>query len=343
MWCGGELTAAAFFRGIRSRLEILPDRPLQRDPVADYPLHYLPSEDHFESLVWDICRGLLGEGVTRFTPGRDGGRDAKFVGTANAFPSAASPLLGRTIIQAKWTRSEVASCSDASFQKLLTHEEAPKAAKLCQNGELDHWLIFTNRKKSGGADSALEKALLAITKAKSVHLRGREDISGYLSGAPHLVRQYQLQQFAPPLRIHPETLRTVVATIHGHWPAKNGASSFNFDNYKGIDAKNALNRMTPEYFKLIRDRSEPHFKAVKEFLENPRNAKLAQDYHAVADEFQHKVTVHRDNFTNFGAVIDALYDEITTSAKELTTAEHFSLTLVVLHYMYCNCDVGEKP
>jgi hypothetical protein len=312
--------------------------------VADFPLHHLPSDREFESLVWDICRDILGEGVTKFSDGRDGGRDAKFNGTANSFPSKAAPLNGRVIIQAKWTSSEVSSCSETGFQNQLLKEEAKKAKKLCEAGELDHWIIFTNRKKSGGADAALEKALLAATGAKTVHLRGREDICGYIRGVPELIRLYNLQQFLPPLRVHPDELRTVVTTIHKRWPRKDGISSFNFDNYKGIDAKNLKNGMRADYFQYIKDSSEPHFKAVKEFLENPRNAKLVQQYHDVADEFQHKIVVHRNSYTDFAEIIDALYDEITGGANnELVSSDHRRLTRVALHYMYCNCDIGDKP
>lgn len=311
--------------------------------MANYPLHYLASEYEFESLVWDICRIQLGEGTTKFAPGKDGGRDAKFVGTANCFPSKTSPLKGRTIIQAKWTRTETASCSDSDFRNLLSGTEAPKAAKLRQNGELDHWLIFTNRRKTAGADHELETGLLALTGAKTVHLRGIEDISGLLRGEQQLVRQYQLQQLTVPLRIHPETLRTVVTTIHRKWPAASNNSSFNFSNYRGIGAKNVTNRMPADYFKHIKDRSEPHFRSVKEFLENPRNAAIARDYHAVADEFQHKIVVGKANYPDFAEIIDALYCEITANAAELTKAEERRLVLVVLHYMYCNCDIGEKP
>ena len=57
----------------------------------DYRLYEL-HDDEFERLVVRICVRWLGEGVTPFAPGKDGGRDGKFHGRANCFPSVAEPL-----------------------------------------------------------------------------------------------------------------------------------------------------------------------------------------------------------------------------------------------------------
>ena len=45
-----------------------------------YAYHDL-SPDQFESLVVAVCQFLLGAAVQGFATGRDGGRDAKFMGT----------------------------------------------------------------------------------------------------------------------------------------------------------------------------------------------------------------------------------------------------------------------
>ncbi len=52
------------------------------------------SPEQFETLVVLICKVLLGAGVQGFAKGPDGGRDAKFVGTAQLYPSTASPWSG---------------------------------------------------------------------------------------------------------------------------------------------------------------------------------------------------------------------------------------------------------
>ena len=59
------------------------------------------SDDQFETVVVAIGQRLFGPGLMGFAPGKDGGRDAKFKGTAQCYPSAAAPWTGCTIIQAK--------------------------------------------------------------------------------------------------------------------------------------------------------------------------------------------------------------------------------------------------
>ena len=61
------------------------------------------SEDQFEKLVVLLCQRLLGISVQGFAKGPDGGRDAKFNGTAELHPSKAAPWVGTVIVQAKHT------------------------------------------------------------------------------------------------------------------------------------------------------------------------------------------------------------------------------------------------
>lgn len=76
-----------------------------------FPIHDL-SDREFEQLVVLICRELMGIGIPSIAAGRDGGKDAKFEGTATAFPNTAAPASGKFIVQAKQTSSPVASRSD---------------------------------------------------------------------------------------------------------------------------------------------------------------------------------------------------------------------------------------
>jgi hypothetical protein len=44
-------------------------------------------DQQFEELVIEVCAELLGPGIQPFSSGKDGGRDARFVGAARCFPS----------------------------------------------------------------------------------------------------------------------------------------------------------------------------------------------------------------------------------------------------------------
>ena len=49
------------------------------------------SDKQFENLVVFLCQKLLGIAVQGFAEGPDGGRDAKFIGTAEIHPSTSEP------------------------------------------------------------------------------------------------------------------------------------------------------------------------------------------------------------------------------------------------------------
>ncbi len=58
---------------------------------------------------------ILGVGVQGFAKGPDGGCDAKFIGTAQHYPSDKNQWSGTMIIQAKHTNRFYSSCSDKNF------------------------------------------------------------------------------------------------------------------------------------------------------------------------------------------------------------------------------------
>ena len=73
------------------------------------------SEDQFEKLIVLLCQRLLGISVKGFAKGPDGGRDAKFVGTAELHPSKAAPWAGTVIVQAKHTNGYNRHFGEADF------------------------------------------------------------------------------------------------------------------------------------------------------------------------------------------------------------------------------------
>jgi len=122
--------------------------------IIKYPLHNLVDKD-FETLVALICKEILGTGTIVFSDGKDSGRDAKFTGTANRFPSETNPWNGKFIIQAKHTKKPEASCSDSGFNTILK-DELPRLRKLKEDGKVDYYLQFTNRKLTGVQDPKIE-------------------------------------------------------------------------------------------------------------------------------------------------------------------------------------------
>ena len=93
------------------------------------------SDDQFEKIVVALGQRMFGAGLIGFTKGKDGGRDAKFNGTAECYPSRTAPWVGCTILQAKHTNAINASFSDTDFCNLekgtgILFEELPRIKAL---------------------------------------------------------------------------------------------------------------------------------------------------------------------------------------------------------------------
>ncbi|MDN4382158.1 hypothetical protein OA816_26110, partial [Citrobacter portucalensis] len=81
----------------------------------------------------------------------DGGRDAKFVGTAELHPSKAAPWVGTVIVQAKHTNGYNRSFSELDFystssSNTVVGKEVPRIKKLRDAKQLDHYMLFANRR-----------------------------------------------------------------------------------------------------------------------------------------------------------------------------------------------------
>ena len=93
------------------------------------------SDDQFEVLIVLLCQRLLGIAVQGFAKGPDGGRDAKFVGTAELHPSKTAPWVGTVIVQAKHTNGYNRSFSELDFystssSNTVVGKEVPRIKKL---------------------------------------------------------------------------------------------------------------------------------------------------------------------------------------------------------------------
>jgi hypothetical protein len=139
------------------------------------------SDGQFENLIVFLCQQLLGISVQGFAKGPDGGRDAKFVGTAELHPSKAAPWVGTTVVQAKHTNGYNRNFSDSDFfnttaQSTVLGKEIPRIKKLRENKQLDHYMLFANRRLAGNAESEIREYLAAQSgiPTSSIYLCGIE-------------------------------------------------------------------------------------------------------------------------------------------------------------------------
>lgn len=305
-------------------------------------------EDQFEQLVVCICRHLLGVGVQGFAKGPDGGRDAKFVGTAELHPSKASPWKGVTIIQAKHTNGYNKSFSEFDFfsntsKSSIVGEEIPRIQNLRKKNQLDNYMLFSNRRLAGNAESEIRQHLAKECgiPEESIALFGIEHLEHVLKQFPEAAEASDLDPIDCPLIVSPDELAEVVQAfarqreVFGAVPDAPPADRVSYAE------KNALNNMTPDYAKILCKRFLKESGQIKAFLEAPENYELLQLYESVVVDFQLKIIAHRRNYQTFDAVMNYLTDLLFDRDPVLRQRAHKPLTRAFLFYMYWNCDIGD--
>ncbi len=308
-----------------------------------FALHDL-HPNQLEDLVVEICHELLGAGVQKFANGPDGGRDGKFVGTAQAFPSHASPLVGSMIIQAKHTINAVGKFSDPDFggpsASSTLSEEIPRLMALRRAGEAEHYLLFANRRLGAIANTTIVGRIQKDTAVQSVHLFGVEQIERYVKRYDYLASTLSSFEYDRPLRASPDDLAEVITNVANRqkeveWPTSD-ASSIERVAFK---TKNELNGLSDEYARLIARNYLKHFGAVQKFLADPINADVLRSYNNAVDEFAGKLLIHRSDFETYDRLLDYLVSMLIERDADLRA--HRRITRIVFYFMYWACDIGE--
>lgn len=304
------------------------------------------SEDQFEELVVLLCRQLLGMGVQGFAKGVDGGRDAKFVGVAELLPSKAKPWSGTVIVQAKHTNGYNRSFSEGDFfnsksLNTIIGKEVPRVRKLREEKKLDHYMLFSNRRLTGNAESDIRAH---ISKAcdlseQSIMLCGLELFESWLKEFPEVPAKANLDPVDSPLIVSPDELSEVVQALARHMDET--AKTFDAPPAPRTpyETKNIINGMSAEYAKALRKRYLKESAQVKVFLAAPENEDLLRMYESVVEEFQLKIISKRKEYQSFDEVMEYLIDILFKRDPLLSANKR--LTRAMLFYMYWNCDIGE--
>jgi hypothetical protein len=311
----------------------------------DYRLELL-DDSTFEDLVNTICQKILGTGVISFSPGKDGGRDGKFIGTAQSFPDNINPWSGKFIIQAKWSGDPYASCSDSDFEKIVK-DEILKIKKLKDTGDIDYYLLFTNRKYTGVKGEQLLKKIVAETGVENSVIIGKETINNNLNQHKEIVRLYRLDLHHIPFDFSDEEIKNIILAFKQQLPSIENDIKAEVDRIKHdfafIDKKekNKKNRLGEEYFQNeIAAKSLMDFEKIERFLALPQNEELKDYYFDVVSELSNLITIKRDNFDAFEEIFLFIYKMVCDGSNELKGTKRHVTTL--LHYMYFECLIGIK-
>lgn len=306
------------------------------------------SDAQFENLIVFLCQRLLGIAVQGFAKGPDGGRDAKFVGTAELHPSRTAPWVGTTIIQAKHTNGYNRNFSESDFYSAtgtntVLSKEIPRIKNLRANQQLDHYMLFANRRLAGNAESEICTYIsneCGIPKG-SIYLCGLEQLEVWLKTFSDVPKLVNLDPVDSPLIVSPDDLAEVVQALARQ---KDGVSVVLDDPPTPrvlYEQKNALNNMSDEYAKAQRRKYLKETTQIRAFLAAPENLDLLRMYESVVDEFQLKIIAKRKDYQTFDEVMEYLVDLLYNRDPVLRQHAHKRLTRAVLFYMYWNCDIGE--
>ncbi|MBS1561918.1 MAG: hypothetical protein JSS89_09955 [Bacteroidetes bacterium] len=306
------------------------------------------SPTQFETLIVLLCQRLLGVSVQGFSTGPDGGRDAKFVGTSELHPSTRAPWVGTTIIQAKHTNSYNLNFSGSDFfsvngKSSIIADEIPRIKRLRQDGNLDNYMLFSNRRLAANAETTIRAHISSECSIpiESIYLCGIEQLELWLKRFKEVASEADIDPIDSPLIVSPDELATVVEAF-----ARNRDDIVDLlddppTNRVSYEEKNVRNNMTPEYAKVQRRNYLKETAQIRNFLSAPENLELLRMYESAVDEFQLKIIAKRSSYQTFDAVMEYLIDLLYGRDPVLRQHGHKRLTRAVLFYMYWNCDIGE--
>ena len=307
------------------------------------------SDAQFEDLIVFLCQRLLSISVQGFAKGPDGGRDAKFDGTAELHPSKAAPWIGITIIQAKHTNGYNRHFLESDFYSIhgantVLGKEIPRIKKLRANRQLDHYMLFANRRLAGTAESEI-RAYIADEcgiPPESIYLCGLEQLESWLKNFPEVPKLADLDPIDSPLIVSPDDLAEVVQALARQRDHVSAVLDDPPTLRVTYEQKNAINKMSDQYAKAQRKRYLKETAQIRAFLAAPENLELLRMYESVVDEFQLKIIAKRKHYQTFDEVMEYLVDLLFDRDPILRQHVHKRLTRAVLFYMYWNCDIGES-
>lgn len=315
-----------------------------------YQYHDL-SESQFEELVVAICWELLGTGVQGFTSGRDGGRDARFHGKAQNYPSQSDLWNGIIVVQAKHTNAINEKFSEPNFfinQSSVINEEIPKIKKLFDEKCLDYYMLFSNRKLPAQANEDILNHLSIRTgvEKRNIALFGIERVEDFLKWYPNIKDRVNLNPFEYPLMLEPDDLANIIIAFNKNKELLRNVSPLQeFEEIKEIkrinfENKNNKNNLSDEYAKIIEEHMITHFDDITSFLSTIANNDYKVMYDDIVTEFNMGIMAYKNDFDCFDRVLNYIYNLLIGRDNDLKRNK--TLTRIFIHYMYYFCDIGSE-
>ncbi len=106
-----------------------------------------------------------------------------------------------------------------------------------------------------------------------------------------------------------------------------------------MDKKNTLNNVSATFFKNIQGHLI-HNETIVEFLKNPINKELQNDYFLVTGSIQNHYEENKDTYSSLEDLFRAIFAKLP---RDYDNHVDENKVKIVLHNMYFTCDVGTNP
>ncbi len=310
-----------------------------------YRLTLMHPED-FEEMTVRIFQELLGIGIKGFATGRDGGRDGIFEGKADKYPSDKLPWKGKFVIQAKHSSVDNSSCADKDFfgnKSSVINKEVSNIKKLKNQGQLDNYIVITNRKSSADAITKIENFIKTETSVRNVGIHGLTDVESWLKQSPRIVKEFELDKYFLPFEFYEEDIKETIVEFNEQIEKIKEKPPLTEDYFRPeIHEKNIINNLSNEYFESqIREKSLEYFRQIDDFLKNPINQEYTEKYRNTVHDLNELILVKRDSFDKFDEIFTYIFQYIFGKHEETLRKPRY-LVHVFLHFMYYKCDIGRN-
>ena len=151
--------------------------------------------DSFEHMINMLALKVIGNGVTGFGPGPDGGRDGYFEGSA-PYPSQTEQWSGTWYIQSKFHRPQLSDDPQKWLIKQITNELEEFGKARTRRVWPKNWIVVTNIEPSGYPQTgAFDTARDLVAKvspplAKNFHIWGGRKVLDFLARFPEVYTYY---------------------------------------------------------------------------------------------------------------------------------------------------------
>jgi ABC-3C protein len=304
-----------------------------------FPLHQMLWQD-FEDLIRDVGFEILGAALSPFKEGPDGGRDARFDGVPNAWPSEQGQEKGQYVLQCKHTKRAGACCSEEDFKRLL-RKEVPKVKTLIAAKELSHYMVFTNRTKPAEQDVAFRTRFGKIVGLSKSWLLGIGELSLLLRAHPEIWDRYE-EEIRNPIRFNRDDLIEIIRDFAKFMTRADGQHQVQTLRHLRLEDKNRVNGISKAYFDDMQRHTMPQFEHIRSFLENPRNEKDLNLYQDTADDLRGRLRAMLDKkeVSSLEQGMDQIRDQFITSDPRFKGKRRWVRTFI--DYMYSTCEIGQN-